>query len=448
LDNVRGNDANNTIDASRVISAGTGFDTLSSSDSVDALGGTDTLFVQAVTAAATSIAPTSIKNVEILTVENIGANAYTLSLANADTSIKTLNIQNSTTAAGTVSITNNPTTFTTVGLSNVGSAVVVSSATAAVAGTADTLAVNLASVTGAQGVSVAGYETVNLSSGGSVANSIGTLTDSSLTTLNISGASDLTLVGAATSLALSTVNAGTATGRVSLTLDAAQTQAITFTGGSAADTINMGGTYTSTDVLNGGAGTDILTLTNAEAVAATTAQTNVTLFETLTLSSVLNGSINAANFGVNTVNLASATTAGGASAISFIAGTNTVGLSSSTGNTSLTLNVAGTATTDVLNINAGNVIIQNVKIYDVRGRLIHEQNNINASTTVFNNLSAEQQVLLVKITLPAISKTSTCLILFAAVTVTSPFEGLGYTETWLTCSLVFTPSASQFPTCN
>lgn len=52
----------------------------------------------------------------------------------------------------------------------------------------------------------------------------------------------------------------------------------------------------------------------------------------------------------------------------------------------------------VLNINAGNVIMQNVKIYDVRGRLIHEQSNINATATALHNLKAEQQVLLVKIT--------------------------------------------------
>ncbi len=51
-----------------------------------------------------------------------------------------------------------------------------------------------------------------------------------------------------------------------------------------------------------------------------------------------------------------------------------------------------------LHINSGSAVMASVKIYDIRGRLIIEQNNINASTTVFNNLNAEQQVLLVQIT--------------------------------------------------
>ena len=52
----------------------------------------------------------------------------------------------------------------------------------------------------------------------------------------------------------------------------------------------------------------------------------------------------------------------------------------------------------VLNINAGKVVAKNLKIYDVRGRLIYEKLNINSTTTALNDLKAEQQVLLVKIT--------------------------------------------------
>ena len=52
----------------------------------------------------------------------------------------------------------------------------------------------------------------------------------------------------------------------------------------------------------------------------------------------------------------------------------------------------------ILGINAGKVIINNVKIYDVRGRLIGEESNINASTVVLNNLKTYHEVLLVKIT--------------------------------------------------
>jgi hypothetical protein len=52
----------------------------------------------------------------------------------------------------------------------------------------------------------------------------------------------------------------------------------------------------------------------------------------------------------------------------------------------------------VLNINAGKVVMKNVKIYDVRGRLIYEKSNINTTSTALGDLRAEQEVLLVKIT--------------------------------------------------
>ena len=52
----------------------------------------------------------------------------------------------------------------------------------------------------------------------------------------------------------------------------------------------------------------------------------------------------------------------------------------------------------VLNINAGKVVMKNVKIYDVRGRMIYEKSNINTTATTLNDLKAEQEVLLVKIT--------------------------------------------------
>jgi hypothetical protein len=42
--------------------------------------------------------------------------------------------------------------------------------------------------------------------------------------------------------------------------------------------------------------------------------------------------------------------------------------------------------------------MKNVKIYDVRGRLVYEKSNINTTTATLNDLKAEQSVLLVKIT--------------------------------------------------
>jgi trimeric autotransporter adhesin len=48
-------------------------------------------------------------------------------------------------------------------------------------------------------------------------------------------------------------------------------------------------------------------------------------------------------------------------------------------------------------VNAGNVIMSNVKVFDIRGRLIEEKNNINASQTNINSGLANQ-VLLVQVT--------------------------------------------------
>lgn len=51
-----------------------------------------------------------------------------------------------------------------------------------------------------------------------------------------------------------------------------------------------------------------------------------------------------------------------------------------------------------LNINAGENIMKNVKVFDITGRLVLEQKAVNASTTSFKNLKAEQQTLLIQIT--------------------------------------------------
>jgi hypothetical protein len=346
VDNIVGAATNDTIDGSRIINGGVAFDGLGNADAIDGGAGSDTLFVQNVTAAA-SITPASIKNVETLSVESIAA-VYTLNLTNADSSIKTLKIANST--AGAVNVLSNPTALTTLNIDNVNQAITVTSLAAGIAGTTDALAVNLMSATGAAGVSVAGYETINMTSNGTVANSIGILTDSSLATLNIMGAQDLTLTGGATSTSLTNINASTATGKVNVTLNAAQTQALKFTGGTANDTINFGGTYTSADTVDGGTGTDTLTLTNAEAIAATTTQSNVTNIETLTLSAGLNGTVSVNNFGATGLNFGGAL--GGAGIINFAAGTNSLNVSTFAGNT-VTVNVAGVGTTDVLNYTIG-----------------------------------------------------------------------------------------------
>lgn len=53
---------------------------------------------------------------------------------------------------------------------------------------------------------------------------------------------------------------------------------------------------------------------------------------------------------------------------------------------------------DAININSGKLVMDNVKVYDLQGRLVLEQKNVNATTTSIKNLKATQQVLIVKVT--------------------------------------------------
>ena len=52
----------------------------------------------------------------------------------------------------------------------------------------------------------------------------------------------------------------------------------------------------------------------------------------------------------------------------------------------------------VLNVNSGATVMAKVRVFDVRGRLIFEKNNINATAVKLTDLKAEQQVLMVQIT--------------------------------------------------
>jgi hypothetical protein len=51
-----------------------------------------------------------------------------------------------------------------------------------------------------------------------------------------------------------------------------------------------------------------------------------------------------------------------------------------------------------LYVNSGAVAIANIKVFDIQGRLIAEQNNVKANAATINNLKANQQVLIVQVT--------------------------------------------------
>lgn len=366
MDNIVGNAGDNFIDGSRAVLQGQNLDTLNNADRMDGGAGTDTLFVQGNSAAgagATTITPNSLKNVEIVQVENLGGAGatYTLNLANGDASVNTVKVSNTTGAA--VTVQNIQSALTNLDIENVNQTVTVTSAAEAVAGAEDTLNVSLSSVTGAAGISAAGYETVNISSNGTVTNAIGRLTNAALTTLHIAGDRALTLTlddGAATNptAALSTIDASAATAAVNVTLDAHSAQAIAFTGGTGNDTFDTNGTYRTTYVLNGGDGVDTLVLSNANATGTAAVQANVSNFENLqvgtaTAGTGLNGVLNVHHFNANGLVLGNSLVGG--STANFATGTNNLNLGGlAHGNNTLAVNVAGTATTDVLNVTAGN----------------------------------------------------------------------------------------------
>ena len=52
----------------------------------------------------------------------------------------------------------------------------------------------------------------------------------------------------------------------------------------------------------------------------------------------------------------------------------------------------------VIYVNSKESIINNIKVYDVQGRLLAEQNDVKANTATINNLKATQQILIVKVT--------------------------------------------------
>lgn len=360
LDTISGSVANETINGSAFLSAGTFVPTLNNADSIDGGAGTDTLFVQNPLAAATVITPASVKNVEVLSVESQGAGGLTVSLVNGDSALKTVTSSN---AASATTVSNIQGALTTLNVSNTASATTVTSATG-LTGTTDALTINLANVTGgaiSAGTTAAGsgYETFNIVSGGTIANAPASFTDgagTSLATVNVSGTQNLTLALLDTTVV--TVDASTFAGKLGLTVAAGNTQAMTVKGGTANDTIGMNGTYTSADTIDGGAGTDTLTLTNAEAIAATTAQTKVTNVETIGLSDGLNGTVTVSNFAAN--GLTFGADMAGAGNVNYATGTASLNFSTfGSGGNALATTAAGTATNDVLNVTIGSATTGN-----------------------------------------------------------------------------------------
>jgi len=357
VDDIVGSAGNDTIDGSRLVAGGAIADTWNHADSIDGGAGTDTLFAQL----TADIFANSFKNVEVLNIE--AQAGVTVDLNMGDAALTTIKSTNS--GANNLTVSNIQSAPTSYVLTNSSGDFTATVATLKLAGTTDAATVDLSNVTGAKTVTLqtatagSGYETLTINSGGTIANSI-KLTDglgTSLATVNVAGAQKLTLVLDDTSV--TTLNAATFTGGLTATVAAANAQNMTITGGTASDVINMNGTYTSDDVINGGAGTDRLTLTNLEATAAKTVQAGVTNVEVIGLSDGLNGAVTVNNFGGAT-GLRFGAAMVGAGVVDYAAGTAGLDLQNHASNgKALTATIAGVATTDVLNMTVGSATAGN-----------------------------------------------------------------------------------------
>lgn len=126
---------------------------------------------------------------------------------------------------------------------------------------------------------------------------------------------------------VTTVDASANTGGVSVTLEATTGADVTFTGGTGNDSVAFGGKFTKADVVNGGSGTDTLSLAQADLTTVeaystadkATVNTNLSNLEVLKVSNALTGNIDASRYdSVNQFVLAAGINNGGTSTISKI----------------------------------------------------------------------------------------------------------------------------------
>ncbi|WP_308872780.1 beta strand repeat-containing protein [Thiothrix subterranea] len=164
-----------------------------------------------------------------------------------------------------------------------------------VAGTADTQKILLNNVKDNAGlpvssVTINGIETFAVTTAGT-SSSVTSLAGDRLTKVTLAGDKDLSVQNVLTGIA--TVDATAFTGKLTATVDA--TQSLNVTGGTADDVISVSGNLGANDTLNGGAGTDTLSVSNAQATTGTNGAT-VSNFEQLGVTNAASGIINMDNF--------------------------------------------------------------------------------------------------------------------------------------------------------
>lgn len=288
IDTLNGTTGNDTF----VGDAGT----TSAADQVVGGAGTDTLKLYG----TNTVAPTysGIENIEL-----IGRNATAFDTS-SKSDVKSVTVDGAVTGASTITVAAGQSV--TLSNSNIGTNVATTAANTSLAVTLNKLGV--AGTAATVDFAGAALATVDLAVAG---NSVIVLTnDEKLATLNISGAGNVTIDadagGAAAGTLLTTVNAASATGNLSIQLeDDTSAKDVTVTGGAGNDTANFGAAFTKADKFDGGAGTDTLELTQASvttvegytaAADIAAVKANLANIEVLKVTDALTGSIDASRF--------------------------------------------------------------------------------------------------------------------------------------------------------
>jgi len=254
---------NTTLNPGDALNGSTGTDTLSLS-----ISGTNTAALTTASFSATGVEVITVANfetsafnntIDLASVPNIGWITLTSSSATGDTAFTSVqNLVAATMQNGTGDLS---LTF----------------ATAAVSGSTDALSLTLSSQTGGT-FTTAGVETLNVASNGT-ANTATIVGGSKLTTVNVSGSQDLDL--GALSEDVTKVDASNLTAGDLTFTAVAKAQDHDLTGGAGDESITLGGFFDSSDTVNGGDGSD--TLSVAVDVTAATLK-NVSNVETLTVT--------------------------------------------------------------------------------------------------------------------------------------------------------------------
>lgn len=400
VDDVTGTTGDDTVRA--VVDADTaGNDTLNTADVIALGAGSDTLDITFEVAATTAMPSATITGVENFVLTNVSGNALTASFAaiageesitndmsTSDVTLTNLADGTSVTVNGNGAVTNADTAAgwvadVTAATVNITGGVTAGAITVTGADllTETYTSSGAANVTGA--ITSAATTTdvvINASS-----NLQATITGTAVDTLTISGAGNVDLNGGTLDATIETVAAGASTGDVDIILgnvagvaDVAGVDVadVTVTTGSGDDDVDMSNVVTAmemtvstgagddtitigsalvdaaadgsrvADSIDGGAGTDILSMVSATANAHA-AITSISGIEEITISDTLAHSFTTANFqaGITTVNLA-----GGTGTLTLDAGANTVNLTDQLAGGALGLTDTGTATTDSVTV--------------------------------------------------------------------------------------------------